>query len=94
MIDVETLLRFAIALAVVLALIAGLAWIGRRQFGGSPRGGRRLRVIEAAAIDSRSRVVLVRRDEREHLILVHPGGASVVESGITAPVEAAQGKTA
>jgi flagellar protein FliO/FliZ len=91
-IDPETLFRFAIALALVLALIAGLAWIGKRQFGGSPRGGRRLRVIEATALDGRSRLVLVRRDEREHLILVHSGGASVIETGIAVPAEAAQGK--
>ena len=92
MIEFETLMRFGIALALVLALIAGLAWLGRRQLGSAPGGGRRLRVVESAAIDSRSRVVLVRRDEREHLILVHAGGATVVESGFVAPAETPQGK--
>jgi flagellar protein FliO/FliZ len=93
-IDAETLLRFAVALAIVLALIAGLAWLGKRPLGQNLRGGRRLRVVEATAIDGRSRLVLVRRDEREHLILVHPSGACVVETGIAPPAEPAQGKTA
>ena len=88
MIDAETLFRFGIALALVLALIAGLAWVGRRQYGGSlrlPGGGRRIGVVEAAAIDGRSRLVLVRRDEAQHLLVVHPSGVTVVETGIRTP---------
>lgn len=94
MIDAETLIRFGGALALVLALIAGLAWLGKRNQRVGPRGGRRLSIVEAAAIDSRSRAVLVRRDDVEHLIVLHSGGALVVESAIRPPVAPAQGKPA
>lgn len=82
--EFETLLRFGAALAGVLALILGLAWIGRlRQPGASgplgaltARGRRRLAVIEALPLDARTRLLLVRCDDREHLLAVGPGGVS------------------
>jgi flagellar protein FliO/FliZ len=36
-------------------------------------------------IDTRHKIYLLRRDDREHLVLVGPEGASVVENGIAAP---------
>lgn len=87
-----TYLQFAAALAFVLALIAGLAWAVKR-FGlaaqlGAPRGGkRRLAVVETAALDAKRRIVLVRRDDREHLLLLGTGNDAVIETGIVAPPE-------
>ena len=46
---------------------------------------RRLDVIEARAIDARRRLVLVRRDGVEHLLLLTPSGDTVVETGIVPP---------
>ncbi len=79
-------LRFVIALLVVLGLIAALAYLVRR-FG--PRGltalagprSRRLSVIEVAPLDARRRLVLVRRDNVEHLLLLGAAGDLVVEAG-------------
>ena len=87
MIDLETLLRFGLALALVLALIAGLAWLAKRgMFGALPITGgprrRRLTVIETAALDGRTRAVLLRRDATEHLVVVGPHGVAVVERGL------------
>ena len=45
----------------------------------------RLAVVESLAIDARHRLVLVRRDDREHLILIGTAD-TVVESGIAAPL--------
>jgi flagellar protein FliO/FliZ len=78
-------LKFILAFLLVLGLIALCTWALRRfGLGGAirPVRGRRLAVIESLALDPRHRLVLVRRDDREHLILI---GASetVVESGIT-----------
>jgi flagellar protein FliO/FliZ len=80
--------RFLLALVFVVALIAILAWLGRR-FGiagriGAAKAGRRLAIVESAALDGKRRLVLIRRDETEHLILVGADTAVVVESGIRA----------
>jgi len=88
-IDGETLLRFALALALVLALIAGLAALAKRGlFGvavaGATRARRRLAVVESVALDGRARAVLIRRDTVEHLVVVGPHGAVLVERAIDA----------
>jgi flagellar biosynthetic protein FliO len=73
------------ALVFVLALIGLVAWLMRR-FGPTLRLGRagRLRLVETIALDSRRRLVLVRRDDTEHLLMI--GGTSdlVIETGIDA----------
>lgn len=91
MIDAETLLRFGSALAFVLALIAGLAWLGRRNQIGGSRPGRRLGVVETVALDGKARAVLLRRDDVEHLVILHAGGTAVVETAIRPPSPATQG---
>ena len=87
--------QFVLALAFVLALILAAAWLFRRFGRGrvnAPRrrtaGMRRLAVVEAVAIDTRRRLVLVRRDNREHLLILGPQGETVVETGIAIPGEA------
>lgn len=85
--DWTTYLRFAAALAFVLGLIGLFSWAMRR-YGSLPRltgaGGaqRRLAVIEAVAVDGKRRLVLVRRDDTEHLLLLGAAGEVVVERGI------------
>lgn len=90
MIDADLVLRFVLALALVLALIAATGWLGRRYMGAGRLAGltgkrRRLALVESLPIDGRSRLLLVRRDATEHLILLGATGAVVVESAI-APV--------
>jgi flagellar protein FliO/FliZ len=90
MIDADLLLRFVLALALVLALIAATGWIGRRYMGSGRIAAfagkrRRLALLETLQLDGRTRLLLVRRDAAEHLIMVGTTGAVVVESGITAP---------
>lgn len=83
-------LRFLAALSVVLGLIGMLYWLARRygiqrlgSLGMTGPGGGRLQVVEFRAIDPRRRLVLVRRDSVEHLLLLGANGDIVVESGIT-----------
>jgi flagellar protein FliO/FliZ len=82
-------LQFALALGFVLALIGILALLAQRLgLGHAPRRGgqRRLAVSEIAALDARHKLVLVRRDGVEHLIVLGPGAPAVVEANIaTAP---------
>jgi flagellar protein FliO/FliZ len=83
--DVYT--RFVVALIVIVALLAVFAWLARRfGFAGrvSMRGGRdrRLAIVEVAAVDNKHRLVLLRRDDVEHLVLIGIESAVVIESGI------------
>ena len=86
------ILRFVLALAFVLGLIALLAWFARRAgwLGtfGPARGLRRLHILEAVVIDQRHKLVLVRRDGTEHLLILSQGAPIVVESGTSASARA------
>ncbi|HWE72875.1 MAG TPA: flagellar biosynthetic protein FliO [Stellaceae bacterium] len=83
--------RFLGALVLVVALIFTLAWVAKRLgFGGrvaSARGKRRLGVQEVLSLDSKRRLVLLKRDGVEHLILLGLNDDVVVETGIIPPTE-------
>ena len=86
--DLATILRFALALISVLILIVALGWVLRRYGPGgvSPRAnGRRIGVLESASVDAKRRLVLIRRDDVEHLLLISPSHETVIETGITPP---------
>ena len=79
--------RFFIAFLVVLALIGLTAWLVRRfganRLGSGARGRQpRLAVIDAATIDGRRRLVLIRRDNVEHLLMIGGPTDVVVEPNI------------
>jgi hypothetical protein len=79
---------FFFAFVVVLALIGAAAWLVRRfagnRLGANANRGRmpRLAVIDAAAVDGRRRLVLVRRDNVEHLLMIGGPTDIVVEPNI------------
>lgn len=87
--EFEDYFRFILALVLVVGLIGLVAW-GARRFGLAGRlpaltgKTRRLSVIEATMLDPRHRLVLVRRDDTEHLILLGQSGDLLVERGIPA----------
>lgn len=92
-------LQAVIALVFVLALIGGFALLARRFGFGFPTqtiGGRnrRVAIVEATMLDGKRRLVLVRRDSTEHLILLGPTSETVVEGGIAAPPPASGPGTA
>lgn len=86
--DAYSLLRTLGALAVVLGLLAGALWAVRRYDIGLPGrvsnggGTRRIEVVERTTLDGRRSVALLRRDGREHLILLSPEGNVMLEAGI------------
>lgn len=89
--DALAYLRFVAALVFVLGLIGLGGWAMRRlgwAAAGSAGGrrGRRLQVLEVLPLDTRRRLVLIRRDQVEHLLLLGATGDVVVEKGITPPV--------
>src|SRR6188472_2337300 len=81
-------LTFFFAFVAVLALIGLAAWLVRRfasnRLGANTHRGRmpRLAVIDAAAVDGRRRLVLVRRDNIEHLLMIGGPTDIVVEANI------------
>jgi flagellar protein FliO/FliZ len=83
--------RFLGALVLVVALIFALAWVAKRLgFGGriaSARGKRRLGIQEVLSLDSKRRLVLLKRDGVEHLILLGLNDDVVVETGIVPPID-------
>jgi hypothetical protein len=89
-------LRFLFAFVVVLALIGLTAWLVRRfgaeRLGASTARGRqpRLAVIDAAAVDGRRRLVLIRRDNVEHLIMIGGPSDIVIEPSIVRAAAAAR----
>lgn len=89
--ELSTGLRWIIAFAIVLILVALFAFLLRRITGGRLRargqgGGRarqpRLGVVDIHDLDRQRQLVLIRRDNVEHLVMI--GGASdvVVETNI------------
>jgi flagellar protein FliO/FliZ len=90
--DYDIVFRFLIALVFVLGLIGLLAWVARRfglagRVAARPGRRRRTMVVEAIAVDAKRRLVLVRRDDVEHLILLGPTNDLLVEQGIAVPAE-------
>jgi hypothetical protein len=86
--DLPVLAKFFVAFIVVLAVLGAVGYLMRRFGGGAlvttgPRGRKpRLSVIEAASVDGRRRLVLVRRDDAEHLLLLGGPTDIVVEPNI------------
>src|SRR5215831_815145 len=85
--------RFFVAFLIVLGLIGAIAWAVRRfgssRLGTSTRGRQpRLAVIDYASVDGRRRLILVRRDNVEHLLMIGGPTDVVVEPNIVRAVAA------
>lgn len=84
-----------VGVGIGLLVLIGVLWLIRSRSGPSPfvRGGKnrqpRLQVLDAAAVDARRRLVLIRRDGVEHLIMIGGPTDVVIESGISTAAVAA-----
>jgi flagellar protein FliO/FliZ len=84
--EYQDYVRGLAALVAVLALITIAAW-GARRLGLAgnrigPRRERRLAIAEVLAVDNRRRLLLVKRDDIEHLLLIGGADDVLLESGI------------
>ncbi|MCE1237647.1 MAG: flagellar biosynthetic protein FliO [Hyphomicrobiales bacterium] len=72
------------ALLIVVLLILAVTWLFRRLFGTTLARGRshRLAVVDSTAVDGHRRLLLVRRDEVEHLVMIGGPNDLLVESRI------------
>ena len=82
---------FYLFIFALLALAAAAAvWVGKGYLNGQspasalfgPRPERRLGVIEQANVDGRRRLLLIRRDDVEHLVMTGGPVDVVIETGI------------
>lgn len=81
-----TILTMLFALAAVIALILLVVWLLKVVFKVSSTGGRgrnrRLAVVDTLVLDQKRQLMIVRRDNVEHLILTGGPQDVVVETGI------------
>jgi len=79
--------RALFALIATLALIVGAAYLARRvgMLQGGAQGPKRLKVSESLMLDPRRRLVIVRCDDREHVLLLSPAGDVVVSEQAAKP---------
>ncbi len=82
-------LKFVIAFVLVMALIGLTAWLIRQFSSARPSGGTggrarqpRLAVLDSAVVDARRRLVLIRRDNVEHLLMIGGPTDVVVEANV------------
>jgi flagellar protein FliO/FliZ len=85
-VNLSDYLQFVLALALVLGLIAVLTFAAKR-FGLGPvvtarSKHRRLSLAEVLAVDGKRRLVLLRRDDEEHLVLLGPTADLLIEKNI------------
>jgi flagellar protein FliO/FliZ len=84
-------LERVLVVAFAAAAIVAVAVIVRKMMRGpglagllAPRSQNRLQVVEQAAVDAKRRLILIRRDGVEHLIMTGGPADIVIESGIGA----------
>lgn len=85
--ELSAYFRFVAALLFVLGIIGVFALLARRFVPGARninrRGSkRRLSVVEVIPVDTKRRMVLIKRDDTEHLVMLGPNGDTVVERNI------------
>ena len=87
-IEAVNYIKFVLALIFVLGLIGGFAILAKRAGLGNRgpivRGkSKRLSIIESMSLDPKRRVVLIRRDDAEHLVLLGIQNEQIIETGLT-----------
>lgn len=92
-----SLLQLIVSFLIIAAVLGAFAWLLRSmvQGGGGLKRRRpqnRLAVISNLALDSRRRLVLIRRDNKEHLLLIGGTTELIVEQNITLSVQEALSK--
>ncbi|MCE2926409.1 MAG: flagellar biosynthetic protein FliO [Rickettsiales bacterium] len=80
--------RFFSAFIFVVGLIAGLGYVIRRygntqKWLGAGKSDGRLSVVEVRYLDPKRRLVLIKRDNTEHLLLLSDGKDMVIESPVS-----------
>lgn len=97
--DFILLIKAIVSLLFVLGLLFITLWAIKyiEQHSASSRffkkinGKKRLEIIEIKRIDARNTLVLIRRDDKEHLLLVGPS-SQIIENNIPAKIQNDEGQ--
>jgi len=85
--EIADYLRFVFALLFVIALIGLIGYLGRRYgmgYRNVPRSAtRRLSISEIMPLDAKRRLILVKRDNQEHLLVLGGTTDLIVEKNIS-----------
>jgi flagellar protein FliO/FliZ len=82
--ETQQIFRFLFAFLFVLSLMGILALVMKRvnAVRGIAGAKKRLQVVEVLSLDSRRRLMILRRDNKEHLVILGTNGETVIEQGI------------
>ena len=87
--ELNAYIDYLAAFILVLALIGICAWLAKfaltKQGNWLKGKDKRLSLIDAIGIDNKRRLVLVRKDDLEHLILIGGPNDLLIEQGQTLP---------
>ncbi|MDD3371728.1 MAG: flagellar biosynthetic protein FliO [Alphaproteobacteria bacterium] len=85
---IKLITAFAVVFALLAAMGGILKYVSLRgiTLGGKTASKRRMKIVETLPLDARRRCVIVRCDDREHLLLLGGEGDSVVETNLS-PLE-------
>jgi len=82
-------IRLLFSMALVIALMGGLAYLLKYMGFAGPKTPqnkqKRLKVVESTPLDARRRLVLVQRDDKQHLVILGANSETVIETNIAAP---------
>jgi flagellar protein FliO/FliZ len=88
------MLMMVVYLLVVAGIVGAAVWFGLRYLGPEGRGlfgaarDSRIGVSEVASVDGKRKLLLIRRDDVEHLVMTGGPIDVVIEQGIVAPDDA------
>lgn len=87
--EAEKLINTFLALIFVVALMGLLALLAKKFGLNNSKGaqGKRLKILETLAIDSKRRAVILQCDEKQHLVILSQNGQTVVDKEIPLPIE-------
>lgn len=90
--DLPEIVRLLLALAIVISLMGGLAYILKKLglSGAEPvtQKNKRLRLLESLPLDTRHRLVIVECDKTQHLLLLGAQQDTLIQSDIGHPEDA------
>lgn len=96
-ISTGTYLQAALALALIVSLLAGTAWLARKVSGGKGFGQSGMKIIGGVALGPRERIVLLEVGNEWLVVGIVPGqirtlhrlekGTSLPEENLSAPAE-------
>jgi flagellar protein FliO/FliZ len=79
---IQVIAAFALVVAAIALAIWGISRLMRRMRGDDGYAPARIRIAEVVPVDDRRRLVLVRRDDVEHLVMIGGANDLVIEAAI------------